>query len=81
MKRPSLVLHLQVKKDVLSERAKNGTGKDDKNLERLSKEINSYMSTISSTIQPNKKVTKEIDVQNKNKDEIFKAAAEEIDKL
>lgn len=75
------MLHLQVKKDVLSERAKNGTAKDDKNLERLSKEINSYMSTISSTIQPNKKVTKEIDVQNKNKDEIFKAAAEEIDKL
>ncbi|KAL2740954.1 adenylate kinase isoenzyme 1-like [Vespula squamosa] len=81
VKRPSLVLHLQVKKDDLSERAKNAMAKDDKNSERLSKEINSYMSTISSTIRPNKKVTKEIDVQNRNKDEIFKAALEEIDKL
>ncbi|KAL2749776.1 adenylate kinase isoenzyme 1-like [Vespula maculifrons] len=81
VKRPSLVLHLQVKNDVLSERVKNATAKNDKNSEKLSNEINSYMNTISSTIQPNKKVTKEIDVQNKNKDEIFKAAFEEIDKL
>ncbi|KAI4493011.1 hypothetical protein M0802_009781 [Mischocyttarus mexicanus] len=80
VKRPTLVLHLQVKRDVLVERAKNGTAKDDQNSLKLSEQINSYIDTISSTIEPNKKVTTEIDANEKNKDEIFKAADEEIDK-
>ncbi|XP_015177521.1 PREDICTED: adenylate kinase isoenzyme 1-like [Polistes dominula] len=80
VKRPTLVLHLQVKRDVLVERAKNGTAKDDQNSLKLSEQINSYIDTISSTIEPNKKVTAEIDADEKNKDEIFKAAEKEIDK-
>ncbi|KAI4484790.1 hypothetical protein M0804_007356 [Polistes exclamans] len=80
VKQPTLVLHLQVKRDVLVERAKNGTAKNDQNSSKLSGQINSYIDTISSVIEPNKTVTAVIDANEKNKDEIFQAAEKEIDK-
>ncbi|KAK2577289.1 hypothetical protein KPH14_003423 [Odynerus spinipes] len=88
VKRPSVVLHLQVRRRVLAERAKNGVRvgeeedeEESKKSNVLSKRINSYADTIPGVIEANKKVTKEIDAERKSKEELFAAATEEIDKL